>query len=114
MFGLFKTTPKAYKDVNAEQFQQLIKEYKGKAKLLDVRTPGEMTGGKIQGAIAADRMSNQFMDAVGGLPREIPVLVYCRSGARSAAACTELSRMGFREIYNLQGGIMSWPYGVKR
>lgn len=52
---------------------------------------------------------------LGSLPRHLhqldpgrPVIVHCKSGMRSAAACELLRRMGFREVYNLRGGIDSW------
>jgi rhodanese-related sulfurtransferase len=37
-----------------------------------------------------------------------PVIVHCKSGVRSAAACQLLRQMGFREVYNLRGGIDAW------
>lgn len=52
---------------------------------------------------------------LGALPRHLhrldpsrPVVVHCKSGMRSAAACQLLRQMGFREVYNLRGGIDAW------
>lgn len=52
---------------------------------------------------------------LGSLPRHLhrldparPVIVHCKSGMRSAAACELLRKMGFREVYNLRGGIDAW------
>jgi rhodanese-related sulfurtransferase len=36
------------------------------------------------------------------------MLVYCAGGGRSAAACEFLSRSGFENVFNLEGGFMSW------
>jgi len=40
--------------------------------------------------------------------REKPVVVVCRSGARSANACALLGKQGFAEVYNLAGGMIAW------
>lgn len=37
-----------------------------------------------------------------------PIIVGCRSGQRSAAACTTLKKQGFETVYNLSGGVMGW------
>ena len=42
------------------------------------------------------------------LDEEKAYYVYCRSGARSAAACAHMRDMGFEELYNLKGGILDW------
>jgi len=36
------------------------------------------------------------------------LLVYCKTGARSAAACKELSQHGFDKVYSLNGGLLAW------
>ncbi|MFQ9922947.1 MAG: rhodanese-like domain-containing protein [Beduini sp.] len=41
------------------------------------------------------------------------ILVYCRSGKRSAAACEQLEKMGYQNVYNF-GGILDWPYEINR
>jgi len=40
--------------------------------------------------------------------KQQPVLVYCRSGSRSAHACNMLTKEGFENVSNLAGGIMAW------
>jgi rhodanese-related sulfurtransferase len=44
------------------------------------------------------------------LPRDIDIIVYCRSGGRSAVASSFLEGKGFNRIYNMTGGFSSWPY----
>lgn len=39
---------------------------------------------------------------------DAPVLVICRSGGRSSAAAAALARMGFRSVFNLDGGMLAW------
>jgi rhodanese-related sulfurtransferase len=40
--------------------------------------------------------------------RDKPVIVSCRSGAQSSQACSQLRKAGFKEVYNLRGGILAW------
>jgi rhodanese-related sulfurtransferase len=44
----------------------------------------------------------------GKLDKKKPVAVYCRSGMRSANAANILKEMGFKKIYNLDGGYLAW------
>ena len=47
------------------------------------------------------------------LDKQKPVLVYCLSGGRSASAAELLSEKGFKEVYNLEGGILKWDAANK-
>ncbi|MDF1797933.1 MAG: rhodanese-like domain-containing protein [Planctomycetota bacterium] len=79
--------------------------------LLDVRTPGECMAGVIEGAVLIPM--DQIQGRVAELP-EGPLLVYCAVGARSAAVCDFLTSLGRKEVFNLDGGITSWPGKVVR
>ncbi|MBZ0300324.1 MAG: rhodanese-like domain-containing protein [Anaerolineae bacterium] len=73
--------------------------------LLDVRTPEEFATGYITGAT---NISVQTLaDRLSEVPKDTPVVVYCRSGNRSAQAARILSDAGYSEIYDL-GGVNSW------
>lgn len=77
--------------------------------ILDVRTPGEFAEKHIPGAISLPN------ETIGGKPpAELPdpqaeILVYCRSGNRSAQAVKKLAAMGYTKLYDF-GGIRDWPY----
>lgn len=75
-------------------------------KLVDVRTPAEFEAGHIEGAmnIPLDSLGDR-LEQVG--PKSAAVVVYCRSGARSARAKQVLERAGFEEVANL-GGMHRW------
>lgn len=75
--------------------------------VLDVRTPSEFAGGHLEGARLAD-INGDFEKAVAGLDRSAPYAVYCRSGARSAAALAAMKRLGFTNAWHLDGGIGAW------
>lgn len=95
-----------------EKFEQLLKD-KSNAIVLDVRTPQEFSGGHITGAVNLDIYDNGFKDALGKLDKTRPVLVYCKSGGRSGNAAQMMGEMGFKEVYNLQGGILAWSNAGK-
>ncbi|GMQ23449.1 hypothetical protein Aoki45_01310 [Algoriphagus sp. oki45] len=108
MFDFFKTTPKNYEDIPAGPFHDLMLQ--PDTIILDVRTAGEFAGGKIRGARNLDIMSRDFVNQIKNLPKDKTYLVYCRSGNRSGQACGIMADMGFKNLKNLAGGIMRWPF----
>ncbi len=76
--------------------------------LVDVRTPAEFTLGHIEGAANLNVNDAQFKDMAAKLDKRKPVAVYCKMGSRSAKAAGILAEMGFKTIYNLDGGYMGW------
>lgn len=95
------------RNINAADFNKFLKE-KQSAILLDVRTSGEVAQGYIDGAVNIDINSQQFRAEVAKLDKTKPIMVYCRSGRRSASAMRYMRDNGFVEVYNLNGGIISW------
>ena len=93
-------------DVDASKFSQLIAA--GDNILLDVRTPGEYSRGHIKGATNINIADPAFVSKVNLLQKDKTLLVYCLSGSRSDAAAQYMSRMGFRKLYTLHQGIMTW------
>jgi rhodanese-related sulfurtransferase len=72
--------------------------------LLDVRTPEEFANGHIPGAININ--VEELSTRMSEIPSDLPVVVYCRSGNRSATAAAMLSGQGYT-VYDL-GGIIDW------
>ncbi|MBL7473178.1 rhodanese-like domain-containing protein [Robertkochia sediminum] len=82
---------------------------KGVPVLLDVRTHGEFEQGHLDGAVNVDIFrSSDFKSYCDTLDREKPVYLYCRSGSRSKTASRILTRMGFKKVCDLRGGILNW------
>jgi phage shock protein E len=73
--------------------------------LLDVRTAEEFNSGHIPGAtnIALPDLPQQM----NTLPKDQPIVLYCRSGARSSSAASMLVEAGFEDVHDL-GGIIRW------
>ena len=76
--------------------------------LVDVRTPEEFNEGHLENAINIDVTADDFDAKVASLDKEKPVMVYCKSGGRSARASARLKELGFKTITDLEGGITNW------
>jgi rhodanese-related sulfurtransferase len=98
------------KNITSLQADQLIKTNKDNANfvILDVRTPSEYVQGYIKNAVNLDYNSPDFKELVNSLDKNKTYLVYCRTGVRSAAASQMMSELGFKDIYNMNGGITDW------
>ncbi|WP_170113252.1 rhodanese-like domain-containing protein [Ahniella affigens] len=92
---------------------EALKRIKDGAKIVDVREPSEFVQGTIQDAVNVplaqiDAEGTKALERAGLLADEKPVLVICRSGARSSSACARLrASLGDRAL-NLEGGLMAW------
>lgn len=96
------------KELNQEEWrEQLSKD--DEAVILDVRTEEEVEEGYIPNAKNIDIYKGQeFIDEIEKLEKDKNYYIYCRSGKRSAQACTILDQKGFKNTYNLVGGFSEW------
>ncbi len=76
--------------------------------ILDIRTPEEFAAGHIAGAVNIDYYANDFAAKLGALDVNLPYVMYCNSGNRSANALPLMDSIGFKEVYELDGGIQAW------
>lgn len=91
------------KDISVADLENLKKD-KSNLKIVDVRTPKEVAAGKIDGSVAMDFYADDFKTLIGTLDKGQPTLVYCKSGGRSGKTMKMMKKMGFKEVYNLEGG----------
>ncbi len=94
-------------NLSATEFAEKIKRTSS-ALVVDVRTQEEFEKGHLQNAENIDWNSRDFDNEISKLDKTKPVFVYCLSGGRSASAANKMRREGFSEVYELQGGIISW------
>ena len=76
--------------------------------ILDVRTAEEFAEGHVEGAVQLDFYASDFVDRLGELDRDTPYLIYCRSGNRSGEIRSIMSELGFEDVADVDGGIVSW------
>lgn len=106
-----KTAQASYKTLTVQQaFQQLGKD--DRAVLVDVRRPDEWASstGIPQDAvlIQLDTITAVQSGPVPGLPQDQPIYVICNSGNRSRVASDHLIKLGYKTVYNVDGGIQAW------
>ena len=97
--------------VDANGAEKLIKE--GKVTIIDVRTPDEYRTGHISGAKVVDFTENDFETEIGKLDRSKSYLVHCASGNRSGKALATFKKLGFAQVYHLDGGMRAWEAASK-
>jgi rhodanese-related sulfurtransferase len=89
-------------ELSPQRVQELVE---AGAELIDVRTPEERSAAHIEGSrhIELEKVSGE----AGSIDSDVPVVFYCKVGARSAMA-TEAFRAAGYDAYNLAGGINGW------
>lgn len=81
---------------------------KGKVTIMDVRDLSEFRSGHLRNAIHVP-----LAELPNRLPKlekfkSQPVIVVCKNGPRASTAVAQLKKAGFKEVYNLDGGIDAW------
>ncbi|AZA51216.1 thioredoxin [Chryseobacterium carnipullorum] len=98
---------KSESSLPAKEFSKKLDQTKD-AQLVDVRTPGEFRNGHLKSAMNIDWNADDFTEKAKALDKDKPVFVYCMSGPRSTAAAAKLQEIGFKNVYEMQGGMMKW------
>ncbi len=98
---------KAIHTVDVKSFAEKLKNNE-RPQLLDVRTPEEYSTEHIGDAKNLNWKADDFVIKAKTYDKSKPIFVYCKLGGRSAQAADKLAELGFKEIYNLDGGIMKW------
>ncbi len=109
--GSTKHVEKAgYTDVTVQQGKEMID--RGEVFILDVRTQEEYDAGHIRNSIRIPlqdiKIQTELDNELKKIPGDRKILVYCRTGHRSALASEILAKNGFVQIYNMNGGIVDW------
>lgn len=100
------TNSQVIENIEVSSFYQLTKNPNGI--IIDVRTPKEFYSGHIKDASNINFYSDDFIDKLNIVRKDIPIYVYCRSGGRSSSAANKMEKLGFKKVYNLVGGIGAW------
>ena len=105
LWSFFGNRVSGINQVNTLEATRLMNE---EALLLDVREDNEWAVGRLPNArhIRLGELSKRMPELEKY--KDKPIVVYCRSGNRSARACALLKKSGFGNANNLAGGIMAW------
>jgi len=108
-------SPAGIQNVTVEEAKKMVG--KEDVFVLDVRTPSEFNSSHIEGATlipvknsgGSNLSPDQLLEArINEIPEDKKILVYCRSGSRSASASQILVKAGYSQVYDMQGGITAW------
>jgi len=94
-------------NLSPADFQKKMKDLPN-APVVDVRTPEEFNRSHLQNAINININDENFDRQINKLDKNKPVLVYCLSGSRSSYATRSMRSEGFKEVYELYGGMIKW------
>ncbi len=110
MFKLFNRGPEGFGDLSPDEVQERMRSGK-RVQLIDVRSPGEFTRGHIAKAklIPLGELEARHTE----LKRDADIILYCHSAARSRRGAKLLAGLGYENVYNMAGGLVRWPHGVK-
>ena len=106
-----KTDDAVVKLITAEEMQSILELED--VQLIDVRTPEEFEEIRIANARNIDYLSPTFDEDITKLDKNKPIILYCKSGRRSASCAEKLKNAGFKKIYDLEGGISKWKHSDK-
>ena len=95
-------------EVNVTSTKQLLAE--GNIMLIDTREESEFAGGHIDNALLLPRGVLEFK--IGGVSeltdKSKAVLIYCRTGGRSAMAAKTMQQLGYQNVLSMAGGFEAW------
>ena len=107
MMALVGCGSQKFTTLSPDEFQTTVADKN--IQLVDVRTAEEYAEQHIPGAVNIDVYAEDCIEQCKAkLGASRPVAVYCRSGKRSASAAAQLRKAGFKDVLNLDGGILGW------
>ena len=94
--------------ISCQEFAPLSK--KGGFDMIDVRTRPEFYEVHAVGALCAplDMLNPEMIMASRGERSKEPLYIICRTGGRSAQACSAFAKSGFDNVVNIDGGTLAW------
>ena len=98
------------KDISVQQaYEKIMNDTENpNLVIIDVRTPQEYEQVRLQNSILINYRDPNFKIEISKLDKNKTYIVHCRSGKRSGKACEIMQEMGFKEVYNVAGGILQW------
>ena len=101
----------SYTNLSAQKTKALVNDYKEKSKkliIIDVRTKDEYKKSHLTNSKLIDFFDSNFEDKIKNLDKKTPYLVHCQSGGRSMKAFKLMQSLGFKKVYHLDGGMLTW------
>ena len=98
-----------YQKITGEQAKKMMEENESYI-LLDVRTDDEFKNNRIDGAVLIPDYEIEYRAELELPDKDMLILIYCRTGRRSANVAHELLEMGYTRVYDFGGITTDWEY----
>lgn len=108
LFLIFIFNLQSNYDISPKDLNLIFNQKLSENILLDVRTKEECSESKIPGSLNIDYYSENFKNNLDKLNKNLNYYIYCRSGNRSGKTVVILREKGFKNVFNLEGGILAW------
>ncbi len=97
------------KEISVSDLHRMLRK-QDHFELLDIRTPAEIERGVLPNAkTLAMHLVPLNLSYFSESPRQI--VIYCRTGSRSAQVCRFLNQQGINNVISLRGGVVKWASG---
>lgn len=106
--GADTATEARLQSVEVDRFAEIVDDAPDGLVILDVRTPEEFSAGRIPGAANIDYYATDFREQLDDLDKNVPYALYCRSGNRSGDTLGLMEELGFTDVSELSGGLVTW------
>jgi len=100
-----------YQNISSETLNKMMSTDKDLV-VVDVREKVEWDDGHIAGTKLIPM--SEFQSRANELPKDKKIVIICASGSRSPQVAAYMAQLGYTQIYNLNRGIMDWPYELVR
>jgi sulfur dioxygenase len=110
MFEDARKVTLSFGEIDPERIARLSAEERAQVQLVDVREPHEWVGelGHIAGSTLYPLGHFLMAGPPEGTDPDRPLVIVCRSGRRSARAAAAAAFLGYRQAFNLTGGMIAW------
>ena len=100
----FKDPREPFTRISVQEAKEKIDA--GNVQVIDTRQPGEYMVGHVPDALNIPHMA--VVSHKDDLSTDKEIIMICESGARSALACEFAAALGFKDLYNVEGGTAAW------
>lgn len=100
--------PAGFDLVEPEEAAAIIADPPADLVILDARTQEEFDEGHIDGAVMLDFYRDDFQSELAKLDKDVPYVVYCRSGNRSGQTIALMEGLEFQTVADVAGGALAW------
>ncbi|MGO4886331.1 rhodanese-like domain-containing protein [Anaerobacillus sp. MEB173] len=106
LFGCNQSSTNEITHINVDQLTEMLQEQNEDVFFVDVREPHEYNEGHIKEMtnVPLSQLENSYQQ----IPTDKKVVIICRSGNRSVQAAHFLMKQGYRDLVNVEGGMLEW------